>query len=474
MDLENAPNKSYKCKTMGCKAKAQYFCADHQNQTLCNGCVTFMHATCKAEEFKDTKQVWERTMIIIAMVNEIEKYANAFNLSACINDFNQKLEETNQSIQRFKEKVQKTIDEDAYWLYNVLFKEAIELKYNIDEGPLFQQYAMFKAKRDMMNKIYSLQDNLSMDDADFVDKLHKFKKDFIEQTEKAKVEEIQKMRQDIEESFNQRYSDRLIRLESELNEAQKDLDRQIEDCKLKDYRIEQLEIEKENCGKIIQKYLNKILDTDSKYDKDFKLQLTFDNKKHKELFKMVGLSKLPDIKRIYLDYLKNNDESTKNFFLKSFPNNLKLLCLNYYNSERIYMKYYHVPLIKCLGKVSKEIYLENFYMDQDEFSSIIRASKYCDKVIIRSTKIGRSGTIDLGKDLNYNIKLVSFEYTGHSTNSDWAKNKEQFRNIIRCIKESGLSLSLNTLSLYECGVNIHDVNLEGVDINTSWYNPTQN
>ena len=131
---------------------------------------------------------------------------------------------------------------------------------------------------------------------------------------------------------------------------------------------------------------------------------------------VVALSKfrLPAIRRVSIDRLEDNRFYIKEFFHKSLPQSLQLLNLNFEPDQRINMKYYLKDLLSCISIVSKEIYLTFFDMNQDEFSTIIRAARNSQRLVFNQCKIEKTGAIDFGEDLSYDTQLISFPYTGHS------------------------------------------------------------
>ena len=123
------------------------------------------------------------------------------------------------------------------------------------------------------------------------------------------------------------------------------------------------------------------------------------------------------------------------------------------------MRHYLDAILPHIHKVSKEIYFRLFKINNKDLSNIIKVSANCDRLILRGATIVNCGNIDFGKDLAYKIRFISFENTGRQEYSNWKKNKIQYNQIIDAIKNSGLFNSLNSLCLYESGVDISEANL---------------
>ena len=138
------------------------------------------------------------------------------------------------------------------------------------------------------------------------------------------------------------------------------------------------------------------------------------------------------------------------------------------------MKYYLEPLVACISRVSREVFLQYFEMNQDELSQIVKAARNSQRLILQYLKIQKSGTIDFGNDLSYKTQLISFQCTGSGGSySNWSSNRDQFDAIVQEIKNSSLSKSLQVLGIYNCSVEPSSVDLLNISIDTTCYNPLQ-
>ena len=99
-------------------------------------------------------------------------------------------------------------------------------------------------------------------------------------------------------------------------------------------------------------------------------------------------------------------------------------------------------------------------MDYDEFSKMIIASKHINRLIFNKLTLIKSGTINFGHGINYRIRELSFQGTGHEDYSFWRSDKTEFDTIIQHIKQSHIHEELETLNVYGCYVD--DVKLSGV------------
>ena len=75
-----------------------------------------------------------------------------------------------------------------------------------------------------------------------------------------------------------------------------------------------------------------------------------------------------------------------------------------------------------------------------------------------------NGILDFGSNINYNIKQLSFQYTGDEDYSNWKDNKNEFTSIVDHIKESNIHFKLQKFSIFECNVKRNEVDLPGVEV----------
>ena len=80
-----------------------------------------MHACCKYYEFKDSDKVLETAVILVSMINEIEKYKSAFDLNTSIQGFDQKFDKIKNTVSKFNDKVTESIDQNNFWEFPQLF-----------------------------------------------------------------------------------------------------------------------------------------------------------------------------------------------------------------------------------------------------------------------------------------------------------------------------------------------------------------
>ena len=117
------------------------------------------------------------------------------------------------------------------------------------------------------------------------------------------------------------------------------------------------------------------------------LEFDLDDAKSKSFLDDLATSKaqIPQLKRIRISRL-NDSDSNLNLFLSNWvPQNLTYLSINYptiYASKPFIMSFYLSSLTTCLKKVTKEIYLELFEMDESDLESIVKASCNSERLVL--------------------------------------------------------------------------------------------
>ena len=158
---------------------------------------------------------------------------------------------------------------------------------------------------------------------------------------KAKDTEIKVIKKKIKKKASKKadeaamvkYKDTIDKLNKEIEEKQGELDKKDEESKLMNIKIEELRWYKSDYlrGPVEQVY-NSINKCEVKFDKDFTLDLDNIRDKKQQEDTIVKLSefKLPDIRRINLGGLKDEeDEQVYKFLKHSFPDSLNIFTFNY-------------------------------------------------------------------------------------------------------------------------------------------------
>ena len=240
-------------------------------------------------------------------------------------------------------------------------------------------------------------------------------------------------------------------LAKRLKNAEILLEETLEENKAKDLRIQQLEQsvcvpEDSFSGEKSQAYYyeNQVFSFQQNYDIDYS------SPKGKNSVKVLSKWQLPNLKMFKMDALKANSESIKDLFNNSCPESLEILTLNHkvFSRDPIDISYYAEALEKWCKITTKEIYLENFVLNSEQLSNIVKSSADCNSLVFRACTILVDEHLDFGNSIDYNIKILSFYNWGHKARSDWNGEKTQISNILRAIKASKLNQSLIDIWVY--------------------------
>ena len=190
------------------------------------------------------------------------------------------------------------------------------------------------------------------------------------------------------------------------------------------------------------------------------------NAKHKYLLKDLASSKLklPDIRRIEIDYISDGNKELNSFFQNWVPSKIELLSVNYTKNTAtgIKMDFYIDSISKAIKSVSKEIYLNCFEIKEPELEQIIKSASDWERLIFRFCDIHCSRKLDFGVSSKYKIKFMCFLTCGDIFSpyrkTDWKSTPSCFKNIVEAISKSELKDSLQQVDImYNYTLNKHEV-----------------
>ena len=117
------------------------------------------------------------------------------------------------------------------------------------------------------------------------------------------------------------------------------------------------------------------------------LEFKLNNAKSKSFLDDLATSNalIPQLKRIAITHLKDS-ESNLNLFLSNWvPQNLPFLSINcpwIDNTNPTKMSFYSSSLTACLKKVTKEIFLRVFEMDESDLEAVVKASCNSERLVL--------------------------------------------------------------------------------------------
>jgi hypothetical protein len=119
--------------------------------------------------------------------------------------------------------------------------------------------------------------------------------------------------------------------------------------------------------------------------------------------------RIPDIKRLRIDYLPQNDDSFKSFLAHCVPSSLQLLSLNRNQNNLIKADDYLASLTSALQSTTKENFIFYFELSKEALEGVVKASANSHRLIVNYSKIDAEQEFDFG-DGDYATSFLSFEY----------------------------------------------------------------
>ena len=117
------------------------------------------------------------------------------------------------------------------------------------------------------------------------------------------------------------------------------------------------------------------------------LEFDMDDAKSKSFLDDLATSKalIPQLKRIKISHLNDSDSNLNLFLSNCVPQNLTYITINYppiYYRKTTKMNFYSSSLTTCLKKVTKEIFLELFEMDESDLEAVVKASCNSERLVL--------------------------------------------------------------------------------------------
>ena len=143
------------------------------------------------------------------------------------------------------------------------------------------------------------------------------------------------------------------------------------------------------------------------------LEFAMNDAKSKSFLDDLATSKaqIPQLKRIAISYL-NGSDSNLNLFLSNWvPQNLTFLSINcppidWYKPTK--MNFYLSSLTTSLNKVTKEIYLAVFEMDESDLEAVVKASCNSERLVLYYWNLKWSRLMNFKCSSTYKITAMIF------------------------------------------------------------------
>ena len=163
--------------------------------------------------------------------------------------------------------------------------------------------------------------------------------------------------------------------------------------------------------------------------------------------------RLPDIRKIRIDYISDLDADFSNFLSDCTPNQLKSLIINAStNTFALIKKKLDIKsVLKVVTVVTKEIYIRLYEFSAADLQQFIRAACNTERIVIYRCSVHCLPSLDFGTTIRFNTKFLGFDLWGNTNctglTTDWKNDPSCFSNIVDAIGNSRLRHSLAKLSI---------------------------
>ena len=143
------------------------------------------------------------------------------------------------------------------------------------------------------------------------------------------------------------------------------------------------------------------------------LEFDLDDAKSKSFLDELATSKalIPQIKRIWISRLNGSDSNLNLFLSNWIPQNLTYLWINHpyiFWHKTTKMSYYLNSLTTSLKKVTKEIFLKLFEMDESDLEAVVKASCNSERLVLYWCDLKWSRPMDFKCSSTYKITTKIF------------------------------------------------------------------
>ena len=117
-------------------------------------------------------------------------------------------------------------------------------------------------------------------------------------------------------------------------------------------------------------------------------------------------AKIPQLKRITISHLNGSDSNLNLFLSKWVPLNLTYLSINdpfidYRKTTK--MSFYSSSLATCLKKVTKEIFIKLFSLDESDLETVVKASFNSERLVLYAWDLKWSRSMNFKCSSKYKI-----------------------------------------------------------------------
>ena len=194
------------------------------------------------------------------------------------------------------------------------------------------------------------------------------------------------------------------------------------------------------------------------FNSSTKLQLNLSESTELNVLTTFGGTKtqLPDLRRIWINKLKDSEASSINEFLRhSTPNTLPILALNIEEGDLIKVSLIKDGLVNSVSKVTEQVRLDDMEFKPEEVEEIIKGSSQSKELLFVECKLPTKKGMDLSCNNHYLTQFLSFDNCGDDSSvcMEWDKYPERFEHFIEAISKCTLKTSLKKINIDDCDIS---------------------
>jgi len=337
------------------------------------------------------------------MIRDAIAYSKAYEVDKEVTGLDVALHAFAEKLRELKKKADDILNQDLIVKFYPLRKEMFILIDEIKNSYKFQELAVYRMARGISDLKVAVTSKITVKDPEDEDKLKVFKEIIANDLIAKKNKEIEEKTKEISDKLVEENKDRL-----------KSLSDQLEEEKSKSQRLSENNDKIEEEFKISVTELEEMKEAVKKYNTnesiEFKADMTKDSDKSvvdalvKYKIKMAKASKL------IINKISDNDEKLNSFIKYCCPDDTEHFVFNHLhiNSNAYNIAYYLDSLARVLKGVTKEVYLENLEVKEQDLQTIIRSSAAAERVTIRWSNVRCSSVLDFSCAREYKTKYLSF------------------------------------------------------------------
>jgi len=459
------------CKRLGCTNRAEAVCKSH-GEVYCHSCLILIHASWEYNHDLHVDNILSTFAVIRSTFSRIEQISEAYNLNWLYPGYNDDLEKITSIFNDFWSKAKLATESKDPLLVSSLFGDVNNLKATIDSSEAYSRYCKFIDNQSQLTKfsedveivlrrleIDKLFTQTSINMASLLTESNK--KDINREKqrlddyyknlyEKKLTEDTLKMKQE-REQFKVQMDDKYAQVVKEKEKLQMEL------IKVKGHtqRSEQILLAMPQ-KQILEVLFSVYFDEEKVFDEESTLVLDMSKDSSVALVQHLSKNKvkLPNIRKLKIDNIGENDEQIKQLFIHCFPDKLELFGFNENHNSRLNLNNYIDGLCHLLPTVTTQIF---FYWwevkDSSVFGRLVSASHNASSLVLRCSELALDQQC-IFADIPYNIKTLSFGYKRSGDECKWASNPKRFENIVKSIADSPLKDSLTDIQINDSCIKV--------------------